>query len=262
MERYLMSEIDASGVATLTLNRPEIHNAFDDRLIANLVEELQLLEMNPKAKVVVLAANGKSFSAGANLEWMRRMAGYSRDENLADALDLAKLMKCLNGLAKPTVAKVQGAAFGGGVGLVACCDMVIASSKASFCLSEVRLGLIPAVISPYVVEAIGSRNARRYFLSAERFNAEEAFRIDLVHEVVEPESLDARVAEYCSVLLQNGPDAMAAAKRLVAAVGRGAIDRTMIQVTAELIADTRASAEGVEGLTAFLEKRAPEWMKG
>lgn len=262
MEKYLTTEIDASGIATLTMNRPEIHNAFDDRLIADLIEELRGLDANPMVKVVVLAANGKSFSAGADLEWMRRMAGYSREENLTDALSLAELMSCLDGLEKPTVGRIQGAAFGGGVGLVACCDMVIASSRASFCLSEVKLGLIPAVISPYVVAAIGSRNARRYFLSAERFGADEALRMNLVHEVVEPDALDTRVAEYCAGLTNNGPAAMAAAKRLAAAVSRGVIDKAMIEDTAERIADTRASDEGVEGLSAFLEKRPPAWMKG
>ena len=262
MSNDLLCQIDNTGVATLTMNRPEIHNAFDDRLIAALIDELGRLEADPRVRVLVLTANGKSFSAGADLSWMRRMADYSREENLQDARQLAELMRKLDGFPRPTLALVQGAAYGGGVGLVACCDMVIASHKASFCLSEVKLGLIPAVISPYVVSAIGPRAARRYFLSAERFSAVEASRINLVHELVAPEELQAKGAEFCSLLLKNGPYAMAAAKDLIAAVARGPIDQAMIHDTAERIADTRASAEGCDGLTAFLEKRTPSWVKG
>ncbi len=262
MNDYLLTQIDEQGVATLTMNRPEVHNAFDDSLIAALIAELRRLEADPRVRLLILAASGKSFSAGADLGWMRRMADYSRQENLQDALQLAELMKTLDGFRRPTLALVQGAAYGGGVGLVACCDMVIASHKASFCLSEVKLGLMPAVISPYVVSAIGARSSRRYFLSAERFGAEEARRINLVHEVVHPEELQARGAEFCRVLLGNGPCAMAAGKDLVAAVARGPIDEAMIRDTAERIADIRASDEGREGLTAFLEKRHPSWVKG
>jgi methylglutaconyl-CoA hydratase len=262
MNNYLLTNIDASGVATLTMNRPEVHNAFDDSLIAMMISELKLLENDPRVRLLILAATGKSFSAGADLGWMRRMAEYSRAENLDDALQLAELMRSLDGFSRPTIALVQGAAYGGGVGLVACCDMVIASDKASFCLSEVKLGLIPAVISPYLVSAIGARNARRYFLSAERFDAAEARRLNLVHEVVEPDALKARGVEYCALLLKNSPAAMAAAKELVAAVARGPIDAAMIQETAERIADTRASTDGREGLAAFFEKRQPAWVKG
>lgn len=262
MNDYLLTHIDEQGVATLTMNRPEVHNAFDDSLIAALIATLKELEANPAVRVLVLAAAGKSYSAGADLGWMRRMADYGREENLSDAEELAELMRRLDRFSKPTVALVQGAAYGGGVGLVACCDTVIASSRASFCLSEVKLGLIPAVISPYVVAAIGARAARRYFLSAERFGAEEAHRLNLVHEVVDPEELGQRGAEFCEGLLKNGPAAMAAAKELVAAVARGPIDESMIRDTAERIADTRASAEGRDGLSAFLEKRQPGWMKG
>lgn len=262
MNNDLLSKINDEGVATLCMNRPEIHNAFDDHLIAALIAELGRLEADPRVRVLVLTASGKSFSAGADLGWMRRMADYSQAENLQDALQLAELMRRLNGFRRPTIALVQGAAYGGGVGLVACCDMVIASHQASFCLSEVKLGLIPAVISPYVVSAIGSRAARRYFLSAERFGAEEASRINLVHELVAAEELAARGAEFCRLLLKNGPDAMAAAKDLIAAVTRGPIDQAMRQDTAERIAATRSSSEGCEGLTAFLEKRTPSWVKG
>ncbi|TCO79279.1 methylglutaconyl-CoA hydratase [Plasticicumulans lactativorans] len=249
----------AAGVATLTLNRPELHNAFDDALIAALTAALRRLEADPAVRVVVLAANGKSFSAGADLNWMRRMADYTVAQNLDDARGLAELMRTLNALAKPTVAKVQGAAYGGGVGLVACCDIAVAADGASFCLSEVRLGLIPAVISPYVVNAIGERQARRYFVSAERFDAAEARRIGLVHEVVPAAGLDAKVDELLATLAGNGPAAMVAAKDLARAVARGPLDAAMIEDTARRIADIRASAEGREGLSAFLGKRRPAW---
>lgn len=255
----ILTSIDGSGRATLTLNRPELHNAFDDTLIASLTAELKRLERDPQVRVVILAAHGKSFSAGADLSWMRRMADYGRDDNLRDAMALAELMKTLDGLAKPTIARVQGAAYGGGVGLVACCDVAIATRRATFCLSEVKLGLIPAVISPYVVAGIGARGARRYFMSAESFGAGEAQRLGLVHEVVAEEELDAAVERAAGCFLANGPGAMAAAKRLVARVASGPVDDDMIRDTAERIADARASAEGKEGLSAFLEKRKPSW---
>lgn len=258
----ILTHIDDRGVATLTMNRPELHNAFDDLLIAALTGELRQLEADDTVRLVILAAGGKSFSAGADLSWMRRMADYTRKENLADALGLAELMRTLSSLKKPTIASVQGAAYGGGVGLVACCDMAIASRRATFCLSEVKLGLIPAVISPYVVEAIGPRAARRYFQSAEVFDAGEAHRLGLVHEVAAEEELSAAVDHLSGALLKNGPRAMAAAKELVARVAFGPIDEAMIRETAERIADTRACAEGKEGLSAFLEKRKPAWVKG
>ena len=200
------------GVATIRMNRPEVHNAFDDALIAALTAELRRLDQLPGARVIVLAASGKSFSTGADLNWMQRMANYSREENLRDAMALADLMRTLDGVKKPTVAKVQGAAFGGGVGLVACCDIAIASTQAIFSLSEVRLGLIPSVISPYVIAAIGEREARRYFLTAERFDAVEARRIGLVHEVVDSGALDEAVDKMAAQLLRGGPYALAAAK--------------------------------------------------
>lgn len=258
----ILTSIDERGIATVTMNRPELHNAFDDAFIAALTGELRRLEVDDSVRVVILAASGKSFSAGADLSWMRRMADYTREENLADALGLAELMRTLSGLKKPTIAQVQGAAYGGGVGLVACCDVAIASRRAAFCLSEVKLGLIPAVISPYVVEAIGPRAARRYFQSAEVFDAAEAHRLGLAHEVTAAEELPAAVERLAAALLTNGPRAMAAAKELVARVASGPIDEAMIRDTAERIADTRASAEGKEGLSAFLEKRKPAWVKG
>lgn len=260
--KNLLTQIDPRGVATLTMNNPERHNAFDDLLIAELTREFRRLDADPQVRVVVLAANGKSFSAGADLNWMRRMADYSATENLADARALAELMRTLNELSKPTIALVQGPVYGGGVGLVACCDMALASPRAKFCLSEVRLGLIPAVISPYVVEAIGSRAARRYFLTAEIFSAAEALRLGLLHEIVDEEQLAESGSALCQQLLNNGPQALTAAKKLIVAVGKGPIDQVMIAETAERIAGIRAGAEGKEGLGAFLEKRKPSWVKG
>jgi methylglutaconyl-CoA hydratase len=259
---YIQTTIDDLGRATLTMNRPELHNAFDDAIICAMTVELKRLDADPQVRVVVLAANGKSFSAGADLGWMRRMAEYSRDENLADAKALSGLMHTLNSLSKPTVALVQGAVYGGGVGLVACCDIALAAPHAKFCLSEVKLGLIPAVISPYVVAAMGNRAARRYFLTAEIFAAEEACRLGLVHEVVGETELTERGEELTELLLRNGPAALNAAKKLIATVARGPIDDVLITDTAERIADIRASDEGKEGLSAFLEKRKPSWVKG
>ena len=254
-------EIAPNGVATITLNRPDIHNAFDDVLIADLTGKIETLDADPLVRVIILTGAGKSFSAGADLNWMKRMAGYSHGENLTDSRALAKLMKVLNFASKPTIALVNGAAFGGGVGLAACCDIVIASDRASFCLSEVKLGLIPAVISPYVVEAIGVNQARRYFLSAERFNAETAKQIGLVHEIVAGDELAARGNEMANILLTNGPAAMHAAKDLIYAVANKPISDAVIDDTAHRIADQRASYEGREGVGAFLEKRPANWSK-
>jgi methylglutaconyl-CoA hydratase len=257
----LLSETDEFGRATITLNRPEMHNAFDDTLIIALTDELKRLERDQSIRVVMLAAEGKSFSAGADLNWMRRMADYSREENQADAQALADLMRTLNDLSKPTIALVQGAVYGGGVGLVSCCDIAIGTPQAKFCLSEVKLGLIPAVISPYVIEAIGSRAARRYALTAEFMGSAEAQRLGLLHEVVAEGDLLQRGDELSVFILQNGPAALQAAKQLVADVARGELDQAMIQKTVERIADIRASDEGKEGLSAFLEKRRPAWVK-
>jgi methylglutaconyl-CoA hydratase len=247
------------GVATVRMNRPDVHNAFDDVLIGDLAAELRRLDQAQDVRVIVLAANGKSFSAGADLNWMKRMAQYSEAENLRDAVALAALMRTLHGLHKPTVARVQGAAFGGGVGLVACCDIAIAAGEALFCLSEVRLGMIPSVISPYVVAAIGERAAHRYFLTAERFGAEEAKRIGLVHEVVAADKLDEAVGNMVDHLLKGGPKALAAAKKLIADVSRHALDDSLTEETARRIAAIRVGAEGREGIAAFLEKRKPDW---
>ena len=250
---------DERGVATITLNRAVMHNAFDDLMIAELLQALETVENDQQIRVLVLRAKGKSFSAGADLNWMRRMADYTHQQNRDDALQLARLMKNLNQLSKPVIAVVQGASFGGGVGLVACCDIAIGSNKALFCLSEVRLGLIPAVISPYVIAAIGERASRRYFLSAERFSAEQALNLGLLHDVVEPEALDYRVDTLIEELLLGGPRAQTEAKNLIRDVSNRLGDDQIIEQTAECIAVIRASSEGREGLNAFLQKRTPNW---
>lgn len=260
-EGFVQQVVGANGVVTLTLARPEVHNAFDDQLIAELTHKLRDLDHDAAVRVVILAAEGRSFSAGADLNWMKRMTRYSEAENLRDAVGLASLMRTLSGMSKPTVARVQGAAYGGGVGLVACCDIAIASRSALFSLSEVRLGLIPAVISPYVIAAIGERNARRYFLTAERFDAQEALRIGLVHSVVDDPELDAAVAGIVGELLKGGPKAIAAAKDLIAHVANRPIDQTLAEETAARIAQIRVTPEGQEGIAAFLDKRAPSWTK-
>ena len=261
-EATILTHIDERGIATLTMNRLEVHNAFDDLLIADLTAALKSLAENERVRVVLLAGSGRSFSAGADLGWMRRLADYSWDENLRDALGLATLMQTLNGLAKPTIALIQGAVYGGGVGLAACCDMAIATQRSTFCLSEVKLGLMPAVISPYVIAAIGSRACRRYFLTAEPFDAAEAHRLGLVHEVVADDpALRSRGQELATLLLKNGPQAMASAKDLIAAVAGRPVDAGLIADTAGRIADRRASAEGREGVSAYLEKRIPGWVR-
>ena len=261
MASNIKLQIDTRGVSTLTLDRAEKHNAFDDGMIADLIEALENIEKDKSIRVLVLRTAGKSFSAGADLDWMRRMADYDQEQNLTDARQLARLMYRFNQLNKPVIARVQGAAFGGGVGLIACCDIAIASSNAIFSLSEVRLGLIPSVISPYVIAAIGSRSARRYFLSGERFDANRALQLGLVHEVVEPEALEASLELCIDALLSSGPNAQAAAKELIHHVDGQRIDETLIEETARRIADIRASDEGREGLSAFLQKRKPDWSR-
>ena len=256
-ENPLIVDVVVEGRATVTLNRPDVHNAFDDKLIALLTKELDALDRNPTVGVVVLAAAGKSFCAGADLKWMRRIADYSEAENQADAEALAALMKTLNRLSKPTVAEVQGAAYGGGVGLICCCDIAIASEAAQFSISEVNLGLIPSVISPYVVAVIGERQARRYALGAETFDAIEAKRIGLVHEVTAAEDLQAAVDAMVEALLANGPAAMAETKDQIAGVVNRPVDDRLIAAAAARIARIRVSDEGREGVAAFLEKRKP-----
>lgn len=252
-------EVESDGVARITLAREEVHNAFNETLIAELTASLRSLATDPRVNVVVLAAKGRSFSAGADLNWMQAMAGYSEAENLEDARALAELMQTLNDLPQPTLALVQGPAYGGGVGLVACCDIAIGVESANFSLSEVRLGLIPAVISPYVMAAIGARAARRYFLTGERFSADEALSMGLLHEVVPSTRLEERGQKIVDALRAGGPQAQRAAKDLIFNVANRPLDDRLIEDTAQRIARVRVSPEGKEGIAAFLEKRPPEW---
>lgn len=248
-------------IGLVTMNRPERHNAFDDILILELTDALRSMEAEDGIRLVVLSGSGKSFSAGADLNWMKRMAGFTKEENQRDAMGLGALLRTLAHLRKPTIARVQGPAYGGGVGLVACCDIAVAAQSASFSLSEGRLGLIPAVISPYVVAAIGERAARRYFLTAERFEAAEAWRIGLVHELVAGEvELDEKVGEIVDAMLACGPVAQREAKDLIRAVAGRPLTSELIQDTAERIAAIRSSPEGREGIAAFLEKRRASWI--
>jgi methylglutaconyl-CoA hydratase len=247
------------SVARLRLNRPDVHNAFDATIIAALTGALTAVAADEQVRVVILESEGASFSAGADLNWMRGMAAAREDENRADSLALARLMRTLDELPKPTIARVHGAAFGGGVGLVACCDIAIGAAGAKFGLTESRLGLLPAVISPYVIEAIGARQARRWFATAEIFDAEAAFRIGLLHEVVAMDQLDATVQRQVDLLLKAGPRAAAQAKALVRRVTAQHDRDTLDADNAALIARLRVSPEGQEGLGAFLDKRKPEW---
>lgn len=249
----------SAGVATVSLNNPEKHNAFDDVMIGELSAAFESLGNDPSVRVVVLAAQGKSFSAGADLAWMQRMADYGFEDNLCDARSLADMLQRLNTLPRPTIARVQGAAFGGAVGLVSCCDMAVGTPRASFSLSEVRIGLVPATIAPYVVRAIGERASRRYFQTAERFDAQAALDLGLLSTVVDEEALDDTVAELAGTLANNGPNALREAKQLVFDVSDRPIDADLIGSTSELIASVRVSPEGQEGLQAFLGKRPPAW---
>ncbi|MEO8305252.1 MAG: enoyl-CoA hydratase/isomerase family protein [Betaproteobacteria bacterium] len=259
--RYRTLKVDVrKSVALVVLSRREVHNAFDATLIAELTRALKALDADAAVRTVVLLGDGRSFCAGADLNWMKEMAGYDHAKNLADANALATMLKTLHRLSKPTIARVHGSAMGGGVGLVACCDIAFAAQDATFALSETKLGLIPATIGPYVVEAIGARAARRYFLSGERFTAAEAFRIGLVHEIFPLEELDGRINELLGALLAAGPRAQAEAKALIHTLSGRTIDDGVIADTAVRIARVRGSAEGKEGVAAFLEKRSPAWM--
>lgn len=252
---------DNRDVVTLTLNNPEQHNAFDDKLIADLKAAFASLADDTSVRAVVLAANGRSFSAGADLGYMRKMAGFNQADNQRDAEQLAAMLAALNNLPMPTIARVQGAAFGGAVGLVSCCDMAVGSQRASFCLSEVKLGLIPATISPYVLRAIGERAARRYFTTAERFDAATAARLGLLSEVVDDSELDSTVEQLLDALLANGPCAVREAKALVLDYGGRSIEPALILDSSERIARLRVSAEGQEGLASFFGKRPPAWQQ-
>lgn len=256
---FFLEEVGSDGVARVTLTRTDVHNAFNDQLIAELTRSLAGLESDSRVRIVVLAARGPSFSAGADLAWMQRMADYGEEENLRDAKALAALMRKLHELSKPTVALVQGPAYGGGVGLVACCDIALAAQSASFALSEVRLGLIPSVISPYVIAAMGERAARRYFLTGERFSAETAAALGLVQEAVPDSQLEAKAQRLVAELLKGGPQAQAACKSLISAVRNRPLNDELVTDTARRIAVLRGSPEGREGISAFLEKRKPRW---
>lgn len=256
----VLTSIDSRGVATVSLNRPEKHNAFDDAVIAELRTTFDALANNDEVRVVILASTGRNFSAGADLGWMQRMADYDYEHNLADARDLAGMLQALYALPQPTIARVQGAAFGGAVGLVSCCDMAVANEAASFSLSEVKIGLIPATISPYVIKAIGERAARRYFITAERFGADEALRLGLVNEVVADSELDACVTTLVTAILANSPLAVREAKDLVAAVAGKPLDAELMEDSCARIARIRVSPQGQEGLGAFLAKRPPNWL--
>lgn len=255
----VLLEVNEQGIATVTLNNPEKHNAFDDVIIKQLTDIFNDISERDDISIMILASNGKSFSAGADLGWMKRMAGYSYEDNLKDANALAQMLKALNFLPQTTIAKIQGAAFGGAVGLASCCDIVIASTKASFCLSEVKLGLIPATISPYVVDAMGLKASRRYFQTAERFFADKAQQLGLVDETVAPEELTDEVNTMVARLLANGSQARRQAKKLSQDVAFQTIDENLLTDTSERIAAIRVSTEGQEGLTAFFEKRTPNW---
>jgi len=256
------TRLDREGtLALLTPHRPDRHNAFDDALIAELSERFEALAGDRTVRCVILTGAGRSFSAGADLAWMRRAAGYSFEENLEDARRLERMLRALDELPQPTVAMVNGPAIGGGVGLVCSCDLAVAADRAFFQLSEVRLGLVPAVVAPFVLRAVGPRVARRYMLTAERIGAEEARRIGLVHEVVEANRLERRVRELAREILEGGPEAQAEVKRLLRTI-RQLEGSLLAEATARSIAERRASAEGREGIAAFLEKRRPNWRPG
>lgn len=260
MYHTIITEVDGA-VGLITLNRADRHNALDETLIAELTDGLLALEANPEVRIVVLSASGKSFCAGTDLNWIKRAAHQSAEENLQDTQALARLLATLNGLAKPTVARIQGSAYGGGAGLIAACDIAVATYDALFAFTDVKLGLIPGVISPYLLAAIGPRYARRYLLSSERISAAEAYRIGLVHEIVpSEEQLDEAVGEILDSLLKGGPQAQGECKALLQAVAGQPIDETTVEETVQRTARVHRSAEGHEGLTAFLEKRRADWI--
>ncbi len=247
------------GVARVTLDRPELRNAFDDALISRLRAAFLDVEKDPDVRVLVLAGNGPAFCAGADLNWMKRMAGYGFDENLADAKALAEMLATLDRLPKPTIARVHGAVFAGGTGLVAACDIAVGTPDAKFCLSEAKLGLSPATISPYVLRAMGERMARRYFLTAELFDAQEALRLGMLSILVDKKELDSAIESLLQHLLAGGPEAHAKIKELIRAVAGRRPDDALCADTARRIAEIRGSPEGREGIAAFLEKRKPAW---
>ncbi|EOX4465994.1 enoyl-CoA hydratase-related protein [Vibrio sp. 2026] len=252
--------VDDNGVATITLNRTAKHNAFDACTIDLLIHRLDYLALRTDVRCLVLRSNGKHFSSGADLNWMQSMADSTRQDNFVDAQNLARLMETLDSFPQPTIAVVQGSAYGGALGLICCSDIAIASQSANFCLSEVRLGLVPATITPYVMRAMGNRQARRYILSGEVISAEDAERFGIVHEVKEAKQLESAVGSVIKTLLLNSPDAMRKAKTLCHQCHQNPIDQQLIHYTSKLIADIRVSPQGQDGLQAFLEKRSPSWV--
>ncbi|MCL1047806.1 enoyl-CoA hydratase-related protein [Shewanella electrodiphila] len=255
--QYIQCQLN-QGVAELILNRVEKHNAFDEVMISEMISAIEAFAINSQCQQLILRANGKNFSAGADLNWMRKQAKMDFEQNLSDANELARLMLVLDKFPKPTIVLVNGAAFGGALGLICCCDIAIANERASFCLSEVKLGLIPAVISPYVVRAMGNRQARRYMLTAERFSAEVALTYQVIHEI--NDDLDAAAKPFIEAFNGNSPQGMAWVKTLVSHLEDGVIDDATLAHTSEQIARIRVSDEGQEGLNAFFEKRSPAWI--
>ena len=258
----VVCHLDNNGTLRICINRPKLHNAFNDHVIGLLIAAFDVAATDDQVRVVILQSEGKNFSAGADLNWMKGMAQLNLEDNRQDAAELARLMHVIYTCPKPVIARIQGASFGGALGLIACSDIAVATSNARFCLSEVKIGLVPAVISPYVSKAIGARAAQRYFITAEQFNADKALQLGLLHEVVNDESLDDVVNTIAETLVANGPQAVAAAKTLAHYVSDNAINDKTITYTTDLIAKIRVSSEGQEGLSAFLEKRKANWNKG
>jgi methylglutaconyl-CoA hydratase len=257
--RTLLVEIK-HGVGIVWMNRPKLKNVLDETVITEMIAAMSALDDDPQVRIVVLAGAGESFCAGTDLNWMQRMAGCSLEQNRADAMNFASLLQTINTLKKPTIARVHGPAFAGGIGLVAACDMAVAAYDAEFCLSEVRLGLIPATIAPYVIRAMGERMAHRYFLSAEPFTAAEAYRIGLVSDIAPLDELDARINELLGYLIQGGPEAQVLAKEWIRAMAGAPITPDLVKESAARLAAVRASEEGREGIRSFLAKRKPAWL--
>ncbi len=258
-DKKVLFSVNNLGVAEVTLNIPDKHNAFDEEVIQSLTHLFTKVSKREDIKVLVLSAQGESFSAGADIAWMQRMLHYSKEDNIKDANHLAQMLKTLNFLPQPTIAKIQGSAFGGAVGLISCCDIAISSDHAFFCFSEVKLGLIPATISPYIINAIGQKSCRRYFLTAEHFSAETAKNLGLINEVVPLEMLEETTNKIIKNIINNGPQSTRQAKLLALELANQNIDDDLCTITSEKIAAIRVSTEGQEGLNAFLEKRRPNW---
>ena len=259
-DQIVLTDI-TDNIATITMNRPDVHNAFNEDMISTLTDAFAEMDGRDDVRAVVLRGNGKSFSAGGDLNWMRKTADYDFDDNFQDAMQLGWLLKTINTLSKPTIAVVHGNAFGGGVGLTACCDIAIAEENTTFCLSEVRIGLIPSIIAPYVISAIGERQSRRYFMTAERFKATTAEKIGLVHEAPAAEAVEDTLSSIISSLMDGSPNAQAMGKELIRDISKRSIDDKVINYTAKKIAEARAAEDGKEGLNAFLTKQEPRWRK-